>query len=250
VTTHPSLQRTLVEACVESLGEATAAEAAGGLRVELCSNAREGGITPSPGLIAETIARLRIPVVVMVRPRAGDFTYDRDELRVMRQDVTAAVRAGAHGVATGVLQVDGTVDVDAMQSLVDAAGGVPVTFHRAFDHTPDPAVALEALVRLGVGRVLTSGGASTAMAGARRLRSLVTLGADQIIVMAGGGVRADHAARLVRESGVHEVHARPTRSMDSVASRRSDVRLGDTDDSTRRVLDASAVRDLVVALGQ
>jgi copper homeostasis protein len=116
--------------------------------------------------------------------------------------------AGAGGLALGLLDARGRVDVDALRPLVVAAGPLPVTFHRAFDEVADPLGALDDLVALGVARVLTGGGPGTAWEGRALLRELVRRGGDRITVVAGGRVRAGHAAALVAATGVRELHAR------------------------------------------
>ena len=197
--------RPLVEACVEGIDAAVAAERAGADRVELCAGLVEDGTTPSAGTIALAGARLTIPVVVMVRPRGGDFVYSSAELEVMERDVTEARAGGAAGIALGVLTRAGRVDEDALRPLLRAAGPLPVTFHRAFDHAADLPAALDALMALGVRRVLTSGGAPSAREGRETLGALVRRSGDRIAIVAGGRVDAAAARDLVA-AGVRELH--------------------------------------------
>jgi copper homeostasis protein len=192
---------------VDSLAGALVAERAGADRIELCGSLADGGITPSAGLVAACLERLSVPVHVLVRPRVGDFHYSRPELEVMRRDVEAARKLGAAGVAIGALGAGGRIDRGATARLVDAAGPIEITFHRAFDLCPDPLRTLDDLVSLGVGRVLSSGGATTAVRGARRLRELVKAAAGRIVVMPGGGIGPANAGRLVRLTGTREIHA-------------------------------------------
>lgn len=205
----------LLEACVDSLDSALAAERGGAARVELCANLVEGGTTPSLGVISETCAQLAIPAFVIVRPRGGDFAYDAGALRVMWRDIIAARGAGADGVVFGALTPEGAVDVEACRLLLDAAEGIPCTFHRAFDMTRDLDESLDALGELGMARVLTSGGAPTALEGAERIASLVRRAGNGLQVMAGGGVRVSHVRDLVQRTGVREVHARLVRIEES-----------------------------------
>jgi copper homeostasis protein len=137
--------------------------------------------------------------------------YSDAELDVMRRDIVAARGLGADGVVIGPLRSDGTVDGDQAARLVDLAGDMSVTFHRAFDFAPDLGQALEALLASGVRRVLTSGGAGSARAGIPVLASLVKQAGDRITVMAGGSIRDDHVRELVEATGVTEVHVRLTR---------------------------------------
>lgn len=122
---------------------------------------------------------------------------------------TAAARAGgAKGIVTGILHGNGRIDVDRTRHVVDSAGDVPVTFHRAFDAVADLSAALEDIIAAGAARVLTSGGATTAIEGADRLAALVGQARGRITVLAGGGVRAHNVRALIARSGVREVHAR------------------------------------------
>jgi copper homeostasis protein len=201
----------LVEACVETVASAMAAERGGAARLELCASLCDAGTTPSGGTIAAVKARVGIPVFVIVRPRGGGFVYSESELDVMRRDIDAVQGLGANGVVIGVLRDDARVDERRTRMLVDAAGSLPVTFHRAFDFTPDRAGALETLIACGVRRVLTSGGAATAVEGAGALAELVAQSAGRIGVLAGGGIREENVQELVRRSGVAEIHVRGTR---------------------------------------
>lgn len=201
----------LVEACVDSVASAVAAERGGAGRLELCASLSDGGTTPSSGMLAAVKAAVRIPVVIIVRPRGGAFVHDVDEVAVMRLDIEAARMLGADGVAVGVLTEDGRVHAEQLHTLLGAAGDMPVTFHRAFDAVRDRDGALETLIQLGVRRVLTSGGAATALDGASSIAGLVRRAAGQIDIMAGGSVREEHVQELVHRAGVREVHVRGTR---------------------------------------
>jgi len=143
-----------------------------------------------------------------VRPRGGDFVYDTDALSAMARDVTRMRAAGAHGIVTGVLTSAGAINAPLLHVLVRMAGPLPVTCHRAFDEVRDLDAALDALIGLGVSRVLTSGGAPTAADGAPALARLVRRAAGRIAVLAGGTVRASNVRALVEATGVTEVHAR------------------------------------------
>ncbi len=200
--------RVLIEAAVESLDDARAAVAGGAHRLELCSDLDVGGTTPDRTLVASVLADVRVPVVVMIRPRPGGFVYSSAELDRMRRDVALAVVLGAAGVVLGALNDEGHVDVPAMRVLMGAAHGLPVTFHRAVDETPDVLASLDALVAVGVARVLSSGAAATAVEGADTLAAMVERVGRSPSVVAGGGVRWHNVVELVRRSGVREVHAR------------------------------------------
>jgi copper homeostasis protein len=203
---------TVVEICVDDVEGARIAERCGADRVELCSDLLEGGITPSIGLVSRTLTVVsRVGVQVLIRPRGGDFCYDRDELEVMLADI-AAIRSltPSAGVRVGFvlsgLTHEGRLDRLMLAELVAACGPAPLTFSKAFDEIPDQDAALDELADLGFSRVLTSGGAPTAAEGAAALRRLARH--PRIIVLAGGSVRSPSAAELVAATGVREVHLR------------------------------------------
>lgn len=189
----------LVEAAVESLEAALAAVEGGAHRVELCANLAEGGTTPSLELLRATVSRLRIPVFVLVRPRAGDFVYTDAEHRTMLEQIEDAKAAGAAGIVTGALTAQREIDEARVTELIKAARPLPFTFHRAIGVCPRIEAALETLIRLGVDRVLTSGDAA-------QIRKLVIQAAGRIIILPGGGINADNVARRVQETGVREIH--------------------------------------------
>src|SRR5688572_24261254 len=201
----------LVEACVDSVASALAAERGGAGRLELCDNLFDGGTTPSAGMIAAVKAAVRIPVFVIVRPRGGGFVYTQDEFRVMRLDIEAARMLGADGVVIGALTREMRLDAAQLEPLVDAAATLPVTCHRAFDLASDQGQALEVLMQLRIARVLTSGGAPTALEGVERISALARRAGGQITVMAGGGVREETVQEIVHRAGVREVHVRGAR---------------------------------------
>lgn len=198
----------LIEAAVESLDDARAAIAGGTHRLELCADLDAGGTTPARSLVTEVLADVMVPVLVMIRPRPGDFVYTRAELDRMRDDVGIALQLGAAGVVLGALDTSRRVDTVATRELLAAARGRPVTFHRAIDDTPDVLEAIDSLAALGVARVLSSGAAPTALDGIDTLAAMVERAGDALKIVAGGGVRAGNVAEIVRRTGVREVHAR------------------------------------------
>lgn len=203
----PTLPRPFIEAYVETVAQAAAAERAGADRLELCGPG-EGGLTPSDATVAAVVQGTGVPVHAMLRPRAGDFTYDADEFAQMLRDIPRLRACGATGVVFGVLQLDRRLDVERMRALVTAAEGLRTVCHRAFDLTPDPDEALEQLVTLGIHEVLTSGQAADASAGVPVLRRLHARADGRIDVLIGGGVRAHNVARIIAQTGVPRVHAR------------------------------------------
>jgi copper homeostasis protein len=201
----------LVEACVESLEESLVAERAGANRLELCDNLAVGGTTPSPQLIDAVRGAVKIPVMVMIRPRGGSFVHTAQELDQMRRDLDMALAHDVDGVVLGILDDDNAVDVERVAEFVRLARGTPVTFHKAFDVISDRRAGLDALIDAGVTRLLTSGGAPTALEGARELAKLVVQAEGRIEIMAGGKVRGSNVGEIVRRAGLREVHARSER---------------------------------------
>jgi copper homeostasis protein len=158
--------------------------------------------------LALVLDRLRIPVFPIIRSRGGGFVYDENDVAVMRTDLAHARALGAPGAVIGALTASGEIDRGTIAQLREDAGPMALTFHRAFDHCADLLESLEVLIELGIDRVLTSGAEQSAWEGRELLALLVRRAAGRIGVMAGGGVNEDHAAELVRETGVAELHVR------------------------------------------
>ena len=241
----------LIEACVDSVTSALAAEKGGARRIELCDALETGGITPSAAKIQLCVERLSIPVIVLIRARGGDFLYGDTTTEEMLRDITIAKSFGAHGVAIGALLADGTIDVPRTQAMIEAARPMEVVFHRAFDGTPDPFAALETLHGLGVQRVLTSGQAPTALEGVDILRHLVQAAKGRITILAGGGINEENAAAIVKGSGVQELHIRGTTAVASGMTYKRpgfDLTKPLMPDNVRSVTDAARVRATVEAV--
>ena len=195
----------IIEVCAFSLESCLTAQQAGARRIELCGGLIEGGTTPSAGLIQLARQQLTIPFYVMIRPRGGDFCYSETELAVMKTDILIAKTLGADGIVLGVLHADGTVNEVQTKELIELAAPLPVTFHRAFDMTRDPLEALEAVIRTGAARILTSGQQQTAEAGLPTICQLAKHSAGRIEIMAGAGVNDQNATQLI-EAGVDALH--------------------------------------------
>jgi copper homeostasis protein len=196
----------LVEICCGSLEDAIEAEQGGADRVELCSALFLGGLTPSFGTIVEAKARLKIPIVVMIRPRGGGFCYTPVEMAVMEDDTALAVEQGADGVVFGILNADGSIDEERCRRIRKLIGNRQAVFHRAFDVTPDPIRALDQLVELGFTRLLTSGQEDTVPEGVPLIKRLIEYAGDRIEILPGGGIKLHNLRQVVEATGSKQVH--------------------------------------------
>lgn len=236
----------LLEIAANSIASALAAQQGGADRVELCSALELGGLTPSHATIALTRERVRLPVYVLIRPRAGDFLYSELECETMRHDIEACRSLGCDGVVVGILDAHGDVDVARCRTLIDAAGNMGVTFHRAFDVANDRERALEDIIALGCERVLTSGGQASAREGADSIRQLVARAGERIAIMAGAGIDARNIASLREAAGAHEFHASAKRALPSAMRHQGFAESGMSAGEIRS--DVDEVRALVRAL--
>lgn len=197
----------MFELCAETLESCRAAAPGGADRIELCTELDVGGLTPPPEFVRAAVAQSGLPVHVLLRPTADHFRYTPKIFAAIAEALGAAKHAGAAGVVLGLLHADGTVDREHTRALVEQAAPLPVTFHRAFDETPDLAAALEAVIATGCARVLTSGGAPDVLSGASALAGLVEQAAGRIAVAAGGGLRLRNAASVAALSHCRHFHA-------------------------------------------
>jgi copper homeostasis protein len=172
----------------------------------LCADLLEGGCTPGPGAIQLARRLLDIRLHVIIRPRGGDFCYSKVEFEAMKLDIAFAKQAGADGVVIGILNEDGSVDVERTRALIELARPMSVTFHRAFDVTRDPFEALETLIGLGVERILTSGQEPSVLEGLDLIADLVRRAGDRIIIMPGAGITERNLAKIIAQSGAREFH--------------------------------------------
>ncbi len=256
-----------LEVCVDTAEGLAQAVAGGADRIELCAALAVGGLTPSAGLIA-LAEGCGVPVVAMIRPRAGDFVWSEAEVAMMEAEIAAVRTAGLAGVVLGASRPDGGLDVPVLRRLVAAAredrflrrnrdgafegsgpefsktpGAFELVLHRCIDLVPDMGVALEEAVALGFDRILTSGGEVMAEAGAARISALVRQAAGRIVVMPGSGVNPGNAAML-KGLGITEIHASCSAST-PVAGRVVEMGFAP---AVRRQTDADAVRALRAAL--
>ena len=197
----------LLEISVESLEGAKAAERGGADRIELCGDLSVGGITPSTELLQAVRAQVRIPIFSMVRPRDGNFLYSPAEFTEMKCSIATAKESGMDGVVLGVLTKDHRVDISRTRELVELAKPLPVTYHRAFDEAADLHKALEDVMASGAKRILTSGGAKSAMEGAAVLAELIEATGEKIIIVPGAGISAANIHQIAQRTMAREFHS-------------------------------------------
>jgi copper homeostasis protein len=200
-------KKILLEISVEALEAAAAAERGGADRIELCNDLSTGGLTPQTALLRAVRQQIQIPIFGMIRPRAGDFVYSPAEFAQMKESIAEARDVGASGLVLGILKPDRTVDIDRSRELVELVRPLPVTFHRAFDECADLSQALEDVVRSGAARILTSGGAATALEGAGKVEMLVAAAGERIRIVPGAGIHAANILQLAKTTRAQELHS-------------------------------------------
>ncbi len=196
-----------LEICTFSLDACIKAEQAGADRIELCTNADEGGTTASYSLIKKACTCLSIPIVAIIRPRGGNFYYTKDEFDMMKDDISIAKELGCYGVALSVLNKDCTVDIKRTKELVELAYPMPVTFIRGFDLTPDPEQAVLDIISTGCKRILTSGLQLKAEDNLNLLKKLIQIAGHEISIMPGSGINTKNIKIIADELNAIEYHA-------------------------------------------
>ena len=241
-----------LEVCIDSVGSALAAERGGAHRVELCDNLIEGGTTPSMGMIRAVARHTRLDVMVMIRPRGGDFLYDDLEFETMAEDIRAVRALGIRGIVLGLLTADGHIDTGRTAQLVELARPMEVTFHRAFDMTADPLRALDDLMAIGVDRILTSGQEATAYEGRELIATLIQRVGDHLSIMPGGGVNERNIGPLIAATGLRECHVSARHTVPSsmtFVNPRVYMGVPGLPEYERKVTAEKRVRDLLIAAG-
>jgi copper homeostasis protein len=199
----------LKEACVETLQEAVLAEKLGANRIELCSDLANDGLTPSFELMQKTCLALKIPVMVMIRQRPGNFVYSEDEIDQMKSEIDLAKKAGAFGVVFGLLTSDNKIDVKNTRVLAEYAQPLPVTFHKAIDEMENPVEGVTVLKEIsGIKRILTSGGKPTALEGLKTIRKMIEVAGEQITILVAGKVLDSNVKEIQKLTGAKELHGR------------------------------------------
>ena len=196
------------EVCVESYQEAIAAVAAGATRIELCENLSCGGTTPSYGTIKQVTEKLEVPVMVMIRPRGGDFCYSEEEYEIMKYDIQICRQLKVTGVVFGLLNPDHTIDVERTVRLVELAQPLQVTFHKAIDETKDLLLAVSRLKETGVNRILTSGGEATAIEASMILNEMIKIAGNQLKIIVAGKVTWENFEEIKSRIPSTDYHGR------------------------------------------
>ena len=197
------------EACVESFNEAKLAESRGADRIELCSDLANNGLTPSVELMKKVCSRLQIPVMVMARPRAGNFVYSDKEIKQVKIAIDEAKQAGAAGVVFGLLTPENNIDEKNTRMLAKYAQPLPVTFHKAIDELDDPVEGVGILKTIpGIKRILTSGGKTTALEGQETIRKMILEADGQVTILVAGKVLDSNVEQISKLTGAAELHGR------------------------------------------
>jgi len=200
------MKRHLEIACF-NLPSAYAAIEAGADRIEFCSDYAAGGLTPNAVDFLKLKSVCPVPVYVMIRPRGGDFIYNMDETDTMIKQVYEFGNLGADGLVFGNLLPDGSIDINNNLVLVEAAGNIPCTFHRAFDVSVNYEKNLEDVIKCGFSAVLTSGRGKSAIEGINQLEWLIKYAGDNLTIMPGGGVRSSNLAQLMSSLNTSWFHS-------------------------------------------
>lgn len=223
------------------------AQEAGADRIELCANPMEGGTTPSLGMIKEARSQASIQLFPIIRPRGGDFLYNELEFNIMCRDIEACVEAGCDGVVVGLLNENGSIDSKRVQKLVEIAGPLEVTFHRAFDRVKDPISSLEEIIAIGCKRILTSGLYQQSIDGIDQLKSLVQQAGNSITIMVGSGVNSTNIHKIASETGARAFHSSArTRNGSKMVYNNETMK----EDLSTYTINPEEVRDLKKALDQ
>jgi copper homeostasis protein len=204
------MQNSLLEACVETYGQAILAEERGAHRIELCAQLEHGGLTPDPELVKVLLQILKIPIKVMVRPRPGDFVYSADEIAQMAEEISLFKEMGISEIVLGVLDENGSVYIEQLEYLAEIASPMAITFHKAIDETADPLSELERMTSLpqNINAILTSGKQPTAQQGHALLKAMVKRFHHRFTIIAAGKVTDENVMKLHQLIGAREYHGR------------------------------------------
>lgn len=216
------MKKYILEGCVDSVESALIATAAGANRLELCSNLMIGGTTPSPALFKEIKKHCNNRIHILIRPRFGDFCYTEHELNIMCEEIRTFKELGADGIVIGALNPDGSVNWDAMDRMIQAASGLWVTMHRAFDMCKDPYLELQNSIDHGISCILTSGQENVCLDGLSCIKNLIDKAKDQIQILVGSGVSASVIETVYHSTGAYAYHMSGKEVLDSQMLYRKD----------------------------
>ncbi len=199
--------KNLLEICAANYSSAINAQIGGADRIELCVNLQEGGETPSYGLIKKVREALQIKLHVLIRPRPGSFVYTENEVDMMLMDIHACKTLGVDGVVIGALTRNGDIDIETTQKMMDAAGDMKITFHRAIDVTKDIIATVKKVNTMGIDTILTSGGKKKAIDGQDTIKKMHEISNGKTEIMAGSGINAQNIEQLASSTHIHTFHA-------------------------------------------
>ena len=243
-----------LEICCESFADSIIASRIGADRIELNSGLRLGGLTPSIGLATRVCKHVDIPVITMIRPRESGFCYSDEEFETMLEDARMLLNVQASGIAFGILTPDGNLDMNRCSKLVAIAdeSSADSVLHRAFDFIPDWKQALDQCIDLGINRIMTSGGKSTAIEGTKRIREIIEYAADRIEVLPAAGINSQNVKQLIFETNCDQVHGSCSETILDPTVAYCDQSLVDIERDPRsyRTTGFEKARDLVAALKQ
>jgi copper homeostasis protein len=238
----------VIEICVDRMDSVTNCAKAGIDRIELCAALSEGGLTPSLGFLRQARKQFLGKIMMMIRPRSGDFLYSQEEKNTMLDEVSLARDHGADGVVFGCLQEDGIIDEEFTSAMIEKASSMDITFHRAFDVTPNLFSSLDTLIRLGIPRVLTSGGHADVWQGLDSITALIASASQRITILPGGGLTAARAGEFIQQTGAKEIHlSARSKFASAMKYRRDDIPMGASqilDEYTHNAADLSLLKNL------
>lgn len=239
-----------LEICVDTIESVETAFKAGADRIELCAALSEGGLTPSYAMIKKAleIAGESMKVNVLIRPRTGDFLYNDTEKKIMLDDIQVALSLGVNGIVTGALNADGSINEEFCRevTLLCKKANATFTFHRAFDVCANPQAELDRLISLGVDILLTSGCCLTAVAGIENIRNFQEQANNKLIILAASGINSSNAEKIIKETGVNQIHASARKDICSSMMFRRDINMGNdnVDEYCRKVADEVEIKKL------
>ncbi len=254
--------KTIVEICAGSLESCIAARDGGAKRVELCSALSLGGITPSYGVIALAKKETELEINVLIRPRQGDFLYNREEMEVMKRDIEECARLKVAGVVFGALDKYGNIDLEFCKPLAQLTKslGLSFTFHRAIDRSANILKSVEEVISLGAQRILTSGGAATALEGLPVIKQMASIAAGRIVIMPGSGINATNIVQIVQgisqatsNKWPAEVHFSASQEVPSLSTHKTALSFTPAElggDYTNSVTSVQKVKEAIEALSK